>query len=515
MKRSPRNPCLAQVPHALTTAWVAAAGLCLTCLPSLAQDAPGSRAVNVVPTFAATLNYSDIQGSTAQPNGGEYVTRLSPGIQIRSRSGRIVGSLDYALNANFYSRNKASQSVENALSSVFTVEAVPSFFYVDARASIAQQALSAYGQQNADGSLRANANRTDVLNLGLSPYVRGPLADVGEYELRLNAAATNGHKSITADSTNAGGSVSLRSRNSGAMFGWSLLASQQRVDFRAGRATDSGRVSAAITLVPDYDVKLTLRGGQETTDVGGYERRRYDNWGAGVRWTPTDRTLISVDADRRYYGTGHQIALEHRLRRAVFRYSSTRDASSGADATGVGQPVTLYQLYFAQFASMEPDPARRDQMVRDFLRAIGQDPNAVVAGGAVTSAVTLQRRDDVSMALVGQRTSFNLQAYTSSSQVIDNPTGAADSTEVRQRGLIASLSHRLTLLSTLNLTGSMQDTLATASQPGTNLKSLALGWSTIINAHATAGLIARHSVFNSTIDSYRESALSASLSLRF
>jgi len=81
--------------------------------------------------------------------------------------------------------------------------------------------------------------------------------------------------------------------------------------------------------------------------------------------------------------------------------------------------------------------------------------------------------------------------------------------------LIASLSHRLTLLSTLNLTGSMQDTLATASQPGTNLKSLALGWSTIINAHATAGLIARHSVFNSTIDSYRESAVSASLSLRF
>ena len=118
MKRSPRNPCLAQVPHALTSAWVAAAGLCLTCLPSLAQDAPGSRAVNVVPTFAATLNYSDIQGSTVQANGGEFVTRLSPGIQMRSRSGRIVGSLDYALNANFYSRNKASQSVENALSSV-------------------------------------------------------------------------------------------------------------------------------------------------------------------------------------------------------------------------------------------------------------------------------------------------------------------------------------------------------------------------------------------------------------
>jgi uncharacterized protein (PEP-CTERM system associated) len=491
------------------------AWLCLACLPAWAQNAAGSRAVSVVPTFAATVSFSEIQGAAGQVDGGEFVTRLSPGIQMRSRSGRLVGSLDYSLNANFYSRNKESQSIENALNATFTLEAVPSFFFVDTRASVSQQSLSAFGQQNADGSLRANDNRTDVLNLALSPYVRGPLGSAGEYEVRLNAAATNGYKSVTADSTNTGGTLSLRSRNTGSMFGWSLLASQQRVDFRAGRATDSGRASAAVTMVPEHDLKLTLRGGQETTDVGGFERRRYDNWGGGLRWTPTDRTVINVEGDRRYYGTGHQIAVEHRLRTAVFRYSSARDASSGADATGVGQPVTLYQLWFARFASIEPDPVLRDRIVRDLLRTAGQDPNAVVSGGAITSAVTLQRRDDLSMALVGKRTSLNLQAFASSTQIIDNPTGAADEGPVRQRGLIASLTHRVTPQSTLSLTASMQKTLANLRQQGTDLQSLALGWNSVINNQATAGLSVRHSVFDSAIDSYRESAITASLSLRF
>lgn len=513
MKSCPRHrpTPVTPVKH-LVRAAVAASCMGLCCSPGLAQV---SRAVNVVPTFASTLSYSDVQGAAGQANGGEFVTRLSPGLQMRSRSGRIVGSLDYSLNANFYSHNKASQSVENSLNAIFTLEAVPSFFYVDTRASVAQQSLSAYGQQNADGSLRANANRTDVLNLGVSPYVRGPLGSVGEYEVRLNAAATNGYKSITADSTNTGGSLSLRSRNAGSMFGWSLLASQQRVDFRAGRATDSNRASAAVTMVPDTDVKLTLRGGQEATDVGGFERRRFDNWGGGIRWTPTERTVVNVEGDRRYYGSGHQIAVEHRLRTTVFRYSSTRDASSGADALGVGQPVTLYQLWFARFASIQPDPVLREQLVRDLLRLGGQDPNAVVAGGAVTSAVTLQRRDDLSMALVGRRTSFNLQAFASSAQVIDNPTGAPDDGAVRQRGLIASLSHRVTPQSSLSVTASLQKTLANLRQQGTDLQSVSLGWNSVINHQATAGLSVRHSVFDSAIDSYRESAVTASLSLRF
>jgi uncharacterized protein (PEP-CTERM system associated) len=514
MKRNPSKG-VAQASRALRKMRLVVGCLCAAGLPANAQDAPGSRAMSVVSTFTSTLNYTDTEGSVAQANGGEFITRVSPGIQVRSRSGRMVGSLDYHLDASFYSRNKDSQSIENALNAAFALEAVPGFFFIDTRASVSQQALSAYGQQSAAGSLGANDNRTEVLNLVVAPYLRGPLGSVGDYELRLTAAATNGYKSITADSTNNSGSLSLRSRNSGSMFGWSLLASQQRVDFRAGRATDSARASAAVTAAPDRDVKLTLRGGQETTDVGGFERRRYDNWGGGVRWTPTDRTVISVDGDRRYYGTGHQIAVEHRLRRAVFRYGSTRDASSGSDATGVGQPVTLYQLYFSQFASVEPDPTRRDQLVRDFLRAIGQDPNAVVAGGAITSAVTLQRRDDLSMALVGKRTSLNLQAFASSSQIIDNPTGAADDGPVRQRGLIATVSHRTTPQSTLSLVAAVQKTLANRRQQGTSQQSLAMNWNTIINAQATAGLNLRHSVFDSAADSYRETAVTASLSLRF
>ena len=492
-------------------------GFCvLVCWLALvgAARSQGQSAVTVESSLSTQVVFNSYSGRVGGDNS-EVVTQVSPGLRLSSRSGRVVGSLDYQFMASIHSRQKDAEEISNALSASAAAEVVPGWLFVDARASITQQADSAYGLQSDGASVLPNENRIEVLNLSLSPYVKGNLGGAAEYLLRLNAAATNGWKSIAADSTNFGGSLDLRSRSTGSILGWSLQASQQVVEFRAGRATQSDRVTAGLSVKPDPELVLNLRGGQESTDVGGFERRRYDNWGAGIRWTPTDRTLVNLDADRRYFGNGHQVSLEHRFRRVAIRFSSSRDVSGGANDSSAGQPVTLYQLWFTQFASIEPDPVARDLLVRELLRQRNQDPNAQVAGGFLTSAISLQRRETLALTWTGQRTSFTLQAFSSSGQIIDNPTGQQDTGETRQHGYSGTVSYRLTPSSSLNLLMSKQRTLSSAARSGTELDSVSLGWTAAINARTSASLSARHSEFASATDAYRESAVTASLNLRF
>ncbi|MBX3638413.1 MAG: TIGR03016 family PEP-CTERM system-associated outer membrane protein [Rubrivivax sp.] len=492
-----------------------AAVLVLVAWPAVAQESAGRR-FTVTPTFTASETYTETDsGQNRDVRDGEFVTRLSPGLRIASRAGRVQGSLDYTLNATWYSKTSEAKSFDNALSAAFLAEAVENRFFIDARASISRQSLSPYGRQSADDRTRYNDNRTEVATVTLSPYLVGPLGNFATWQLRYNASLTETSGGTVNDSLTYGPILTVSSASSGALVGWSLLASQQTIDFKGGRATEIERVNAQVFFRPDPDLQLSVNGGQERTNVGSAFTRTYDNWGAGLRWTPTPRTTIALQGDERYYGRGHSVLVEHRMRRSVVRYTDSRDSTSGADATGVGQPVTLYQLLFLQFASVQPDPALRDQLVRDFLRAIGRDPNELVAGGLLGSAVSLQQRRDLSWALLGVRTTLNLQAYNSTTRILDNPINSFNTDPVKLWGYSATVSHRLTPTSSVSLTGSRQIAKSSGARPGNDLKSMLLAWSGRVSTRTSVGLSARYSVFDSVTDPYREAAVTASITMVF
>jgi uncharacterized protein (PEP-CTERM system associated) len=249
--------------------------------------------------------------------------------------------------------------------------------------------------------------------------------------------------------------------------------------------------------------------------VGSVYRQTYNNWGGDLRWTPSARTTASIGADRRYFGDGYQVLLEHRFPNSSVRFTSTRDANNAANGAGVGQPITLYQLLYNQLASAYPDPAQRDQFVRTLLQTLQLNPNAVVAGGFASGGTTVQRRDDLSMTYLGRRATFTLQAFSSDTQRIDTTTVGVDTTPVRQAGLSATVSYRLTPTSNVNLTGSGLRTRGTATQPGNQLKSVSLSWGSQLSKYIGTSVSARYSAFEGAANPYRESALSASLNLRF
>ena len=334
------------------------------------------------------------------------------------------------------------------------------------------------------------------------------------YEARYTVNATNGRHSIAADSSGATGSLSLSSAISGTALGWGLLGSTQTSSFRAGRETKNDRYSASLSYTPDVDLSFSLRGGQESTDIASASKTTHNNWGVGATWRPTPRTRAQFDTDDRYFGRSYRVLLEHRLASSSVQFSSSRDSSSGADG-GAGQRITLYQIFFAQFASIQPDPVLRDLLVLDFLRAQNLDPNAVVSGGFLNTAVTVQQRLQLTMSYSGLRMAGSVQAFASNSHVVDAAAVTPGNQDTQQWGYLVNASYRLTPDESLALTATRLVTQATPTQGSTNLKSLSLSLSSLLARRTSASLSVRYSVFTSAIDPYREAGITASLSQRF
>lgn len=484
-----------------------------------AQDTASGPGLRVSSSLAIEQSYTETRARPSGFNGSEFGTRVSPGVRIFSRSGRVQGSFNYTGSAIYRSGLEQTKGQEwlNALDASFTAEAVPNWAYVDARASISQQSISAFGRPASLGT-DANANRTEVSTLSLSPYVRGTLGKVAEYQLRLSANQTDSRLATAPDSNSTVAALTLNSARRSALFGWGLSASRQRDDYTgASRPTETDRVNAQVSYVPDPELRFTVNAGKESTDVAGAVRRSYDNYGASVQWSPSQRTSVLLQADERYFGRSHRVSIQHRQARSVWSYSDTRDVSNGGSSTSLGQPTTLYQLFYEQFAAQQPDPALRDQMVLDFLALIGRSPNEVVAGGALTPGITLQRRQDLALALQGIRTTLSLQAFRSESRRID--AGAAQQPggdeNVVQTGYTASLSHRLTPTESVSVGGSRLTTAGTPTRAGTNQKAATASLTSALGRRTSATLRAGYTVFNSPTDPSRQTSVAGSVSLRF
>jgi uncharacterized protein (PEP-CTERM system associated) len=489
--------------------WGLAAALSL---PALAQD--GGRTAAFSTSLDTEVRHVDILRSVGD-SGSEITTQVRPGFQFFSRSGAVRGSVSYGLGLINRSRRSPESETSHSLSAALTGQLLENRAFIDVSATVGKQSISAFGQQSAEATQGDNPNLQEVGTLSISPVLRGNVGGVALFDLRLTAAGTNTRRSLAGDSTSTGGTLSLSSPGRNALVGWNVVASQTTTDFRTAGDSSNERVVATVTATPDVDLFLSLRAGRETTNIGVTGSQAYDNWGGSLRWTPTPRTHAEFNTDRRFFGRGHNITLAHRFPLSSLRFTSARDISLNTSPRGVGQPQTLYDQFYEQFASQQPDEALRRQFVLSFLEGLGLDPNAAVGGGGINAGPTIQERNDLAWTWTLRRLTMAVQAFASKTTLVQEegaiPTGA----NPRQRGYNGTLSYRLTPTASVNLTGSRLMTKPTETQSGTDLKSLSASFSDRISRKATLGLNARYTVFNSVLNGYREAAVSASLGMRF
>lgn len=490
-------------------------------LAPVAAAAQGStsgsqRGWTVEPSVSLRQTFTDNEGlRTVKKSDG--ITEATAAVRVSSGGGILRGALDYALTGSFYWRNDDANELRHYLNAAATAELIEGMAFVDLRGSYSQQALSAFGTQSPDPSL-SERNRNDVGSLSISPYLRGRFGGAARYEARASLETTRAKGTDASDVDNANASLHLDSGAGGAPLGWTADASHNVSDFRAGRRTFDTRVRAGLSYQIGREWRVGANAGQERTDILVLDGESTTTWGAQVEWTPSERTALSASIEKRFFGNAHALRFSHRTPNTAWAISDTRDISTSS-SQGNASFGSAYDLFFRQFASAEPDAAKREQLVRTYLQANGINPNAVVIGGFLASAATLQRSQVASVAVVGARNTVTLQASASRSERADQLTTGFDdlstSREVRQRGLSLTWAHRLTPLSSINVTGAYQRSAGDLASQQTTLKSISAEWTSPLGARSTVSAGARHAEFDSSTSPYDENALFAAIRLSF
>jgi len=485
---------------------------------SAAAEAPiAGRSFSIVPNVSIAETLTDNGRLNNSDRQSDLITQLTAGLHVQSLGGRVRGFLDYSLIGLAYAKSSQANEIQNALNASARAEAIENWAYVDVAANVSQRAISAFGTQSIDPTL-VNNNRTEVSTYTLSPYVHGQVLGVADYEARLTQAATHSDASGVSDVTNSGGSLRLNSGSTRGRLNWSAEGSRQVYDYHAGRKTEDDRLRAALGFTIDPQFQVSVIGGHESNNFVSFNKEGHTTSGAEIDWTPTERTTLSASGERRFFGHSHSLAFGHRTPRTVWSYNDTRDVSTSFGQAPLGSRGTIYDLLYAQLASVQPDPVLRAQLVTAFLQANGIPPGAVLPTGSLTSAVTLERRQALSFALMGIRNTATLTALQSEARRLDSITSANDDFSngnlVRQRALNVNLAHRLTPLSALNVTATVARTSGAAASPVTHLNTLGLNWTSQLGPRSNLMLGARHASFKSSIQPYTESALTAQLSFR-
>ncbi len=471
--------------------------------------------LRVQPRISLTQTWTDNLNLNDAAKDAALITVVAPGVNISSSAGRLRGNLDYALNGLLYVKSDRSNDVQHTLAASGSLELIERRFFVDARASYGKQQQSAFAQQTSTENAIRNPNSSDVASLSVSPRLLGRLGNVATFKMNGDVTETKVKDSVTGDSRVAGVSFSAEGMNSGPV-NWSAAATTQQSSFNGGTDNRRSSATAALRYRPDVDLSMSGNAGIERSDLLTGAKQAGPTYGANAQWTPTPRTSVQGDYQSHEYGDSHTLSFNHRFQRSSIRYSDTSSVSQGFG--GQGGQQSNYSMFFFQLASVEPDPVKRDLLVRQFLLERGLSPNAPANSGFVSSAPSLARRQELSGSWQGLRTTVTATVSRSrNSRIGEQIPGAGDlsqSSLVQELNASANLSYRLTPTSSTNFSLSQRQVRGDLGSQSSTLRTVNASWSGRLGEGGSVTAGARYSLFEGLLP-YRENAVFATLVHQF
>ena len=474
--------------------------------------------LRVVPSLTLAQTFTDNVRLSATNKQSEQVSVLNPALRVSSDAGRLRGFLDYGFNEVFYAQDTSPRQTQHAMNSLATLELVNQRVFVDFSGKISQQTISALGTQPSRSTAVAD-NLTEVSSYRLTPYLRGQFMDLASYEARYSHSLTQSRSSAVSDVSTDDVSVALSGATAFSQLGWSAQASAQGVDYEQGRSTRSSAQSLGLSYALMPQLSASANVGRESNNYTSLNQQSYTTQGVGLNWAASEMTRLSASRQNRSFGVAHSVSLEHRTGRTVWKYTDSKDVVSTPSQVAQVGLGSIYDLLFSQFATVQPDPAARARLVNGFLQANNLSPDATVTRSFLTAALSVQRRQDLSLALLGQRSTVTLLASRSEGRRLDTLTSGTDdfssSAQLVQQGFSVNLAHRLTPDYSAALALSRVNTSGALSAQDSSLRSMSLSLATPLGQRSAASVGVNRVRFSSAASSYTENVLTANLTVQF
>ncbi|MDZ5459395.1 TIGR03016 family PEP-CTERM system-associated outer membrane protein [Azohydromonas lata] len=504
------------------------------CAQQLAQPASGVVQPSPVPQLEQTSTSQPttfveakltlgqtITSNVALKSGGDSdaITRISPGLYVSSHSGRVQGFLNYALAGVAYARTSGSNSLNHQLSANASAELLERRAYIDAKASIMQQAVNPLGVDSEDSQL-GRSNRSEVRTVQLAPRVEGRLGDLANWDASVSHRATHSVSASSSDSSSTqwrlqvGNAAQQRTTTS-----WTAQLSHNVQDFSLGRRTANDIARGVVDWRFAQDVFAGVIAGYESSDIASEDMQGRATYGLRAGWAPSERTNLFAETEKRFFGNAHTLRFSHRMARSLVSYSDTRTISYG-----LGQPLTVghstvYDFFDQLYTSSEPDASAREAKVLQVLRDNGYSATDAtnLLPAFLSSSVTLQRAQQMTYGWTGVRDTFTVSLQQTTGRRVDNREVFGDpfsvNSGIRQRGLSMSLAHRLTPLSTLTLGLTQRRSIGDVNS--SKLRSMTAQLSTKLGPRTSFSLLARRASSKGSSQPYTESALVGTFAMTF
>ena len=446
----------------------------------------------------------------------DQVTEVIPGVRLVSNTARVKGFFDYSLHGAYYARESVPHHVWHNLNASAVLEAIEQRVFIDVAGVVASQPISAFGAP-VDGS-PANPNNSQTSSFRLSPYLRGSMGSSVDYEARYAVQDTRTDATNRSGVTTQDWLLHLGSRKNGQILGWSVDASQQTADFSLGRRIDTTTLRARMSYAVSPQLLLSAVGGTESTNQLSPTQESHAIGGIGAIWQPSERTRLSFERESRYFGEAHNVVLEHRTGRTVWRYTDQKGISNGlgAQTASLG---SLFDLLDGFYSRLEADPIRRTQLVLAEIERLGLPANVQVFQDFLKSSSTVQRVQQLSLALLGQRSTVTLAISRSDSRLLDGSLHLGDdfdtNTQIRQHGWNLLLAHRLTPNASIHASFGEQRSVGTVPGLETRVRALILGWNVLLTRRTSGAIQMRRVLSDGPASPYSESAIMGIITHRF
>lgn len=474
----------------------------------------------ISPSVSVEGTYTDNVSLTPNKKA-DFVTRLSPGITLDGKSGRASASLNYQWQHYSYAENSALSNQQRTLVAKGQLELVEQWLFLDGSHNIAQKSVSAFGKQSVGNEL-INSNRSETAAYSISPYIKGRLASVADYQLRYTGTHTRADSGALAGGTAAttrAWNAQLTGAAPLALLRWSLSADQQTVRNSNNFDSHSDHVSGTLTYQIDPQIRLQASLGRESDNFTSVAQRSRTTSGVGLDWAPTERTSVSLKKDRNAAGNAHSVNFSHRTALSAWKFSDSRSITIPTPQMALASSGTAYDLLNLQLASSFPDSAERAAEVNRQLEQTGIAADAPIFGSLMTSQAFVQTRQQASVALNGANNTVVFAADRSNSERIGAGVGLADdfaqNSSIRQAGFNTSWAHKLTPHASLTLNASKSRSTGSANVD-TSTRAWSLSFNTRLGAKTSASVGLRQSRFDSSAGTgYDEQALLGAMQLKF
>jgi uncharacterized protein (PEP-CTERM system associated) len=311
----------------------------------------------------------------------QFITTVAPGVSLSGHTPRVDLTASYSKRFNEYADSSipGTSGNQQQLQATGKAKLVEEMLFLEANASISQQAVSAFGPQPVFTGNSTNFTQdlsTEVKIFRVSPYLVHRFGAAATAQVRYARDRVSTSNRGFGNSNSDTFAVDLASGEALRRLGWGLNYYRQLIDDTIAPKSTSESLSGALRYLQSQELTLSVNGGYDKYDyqsLGG--RTKGKSWSVAAKWAPGARTSVEASVGKRYFGDSNSLALLHRARASVWSLNYSDAVTTTRQQFVLPQTIDTASLLNQLFLTSIPDAAARAQAVAAYIQATGLPPS--------------------------------------------------------------------------------------------------------------------------------------------